>query len=467
MKNHLLILVGLFLVIGLFLFGNTLFYYFIADDFVWLYNAKYDTYAHLLKYAFDAEGFFYRPFTKLYFFFMWRWFGVEPFAYHVVNLLLHTVNSLVVYLLSFQILKEFYLSQNKRNLSLISLGSALLFFVHPIHQENILWISAVTELFPAMFLLVALYIFVTKLRTAFSFWYSLVFYLLFVLALMSHEYVVIFPIIVFVTDYFISRSIGEVLSRKFVYLGLIIVDAIYLIIRAQSNAHWSGGDYSYNLVKLPFNMIGNLFGYVGLNVVGVPFIYVYQNMREILRGQLALTGIILTVILGATIYVIYLLKRNYQDVKWNIGTPWLFLYSSIFFSISLLPFLGLGGIAERYLYLPSFAFLLIVSVFSYWVISYFDIPNTQYTNVYIVLLCLICSYYVYNSKVEQSDWKIASDFVYSRLGEFRDNCSSFSEGETITRMSPPNRQGRAWVFQVGYEHGANVLCDKNIMILLK
>jgi hypothetical protein len=473
-------LIFLFILLGAlayFLFGNSLHNYFVSDDFIWLLNAKNDHYADLFRYIIDAKGFFYRPFTEMYFFFMWRWFGVDPYAYHLFNILIHLFNSVVVYLLASSLLNRFYSDSRSRNV-LLACVTSILFFIHPIHQENILWISAVTELFPAAFLLSALLLFVTRFihhRATIS--AMILFYLLFILALMSHEYGVIFPILIFLADYFLTvdttkvtaltKVIIVIASKKTMYIGMIITDFIYLLIRSQANAHWSGGDYSYNLVKLPFNIVGNLFGYLGLNIVGVPFIYFYQSLRNVMRDNLILSGILLLTLFAGTVYIIKISKRGDEDSFLSSQSVRLIWYLVLFFVVALLPFLGLGGIAERYLYLPSFAMLLLLSLFLYWTIRYFDVPVNQYQIWYFAIILLISILYSYSTKIDQNDWQLASNFVYNRLGEFRDNCSNFTEGETISRVSPPNRTGRAWVFQVGYQQGANVLCDKNITILLK
>ncbi len=464
MKRVPVILILSFTIISYFLFSSVLSHYFISDDFVWLLNAKRDTWNEVARYPFDSQGFFYRPFTKFYFFLMWQWFGTHAWAYHLVNIVLHVLNSFVVYLLSASLLQRFFPDRNSRRISLFAVVSSLLFFIHPAHQENIIWISAVTELFPALFVLFALWLFVRKEKN--GLFVSMLFFLCFILGLMSHEYVVIFPVLVFITDWF-GYGRRSVLNHKKLYGGLILVDVLYLVLRAQSNSHWSGGDYSYNLVKLPFNVIGNLSGYIGLTVFGVPFVSFYQMLRGVMRDNLVLSAVLVVLLIAVTGYLIMMARKNYGEDHFDTAAEKFTLYVSLFFVVALLPFLGLGGLAERYVYLPSFAFLLFVSLFLYWIIRYFDVTSGTYTRWYGGILVLIGALYLFSAKQDQTDWKISSDFVYNRLEEFRTQCNQFTPGQTITRVSPPNRTGRAWTFQVGYEQGANVLCDKNIKILLK
>ncbi len=475
MKKYLLALIIGLIPLGIFLFGSTLTNYFVSDDFIWLLHAKRDTFYDFSRYLIDSQGFFYRPFTKMYFFWMWRWFSVDPYPYHVASVFLHGINAILVYVLSFSMLRIFFMRTKDDKKAIFSFVTAILFFIHPIHQENILWISAVTELFPALFLLLALIIFTITRDKGFTLFSGFLFFLCFSLGLMSHEYVVIFPLLVFITHYFSVLQKRELVSlkqlicifsmHKKLYVGLLMIDLVYLALRAQANSHWSGGDYSYNLVKLPFNFIGNLTGYIGLDIVGVPFIYFYQGVRDIMKNNMVLAGILLIVFCSGLVYLYWFAMRN-RDYQSELQLERFVLYIFLFFVTALLPFLGLGGIAERYVYLPSFAVLLFLSLFLYWIIRYFEVPTTSYLKWYWCIFILIAGIYIYAAKSDQSDWKIASDFVYGRLSEFRTYCGKFESNQLISRVSPPNRVGRAWVFQVGYEQGANVLCDKNIKILL-
>ncbi len=465
-KRDLTILSFLLILLGWFLFSETLHYYFVSDDFIWLLHAKRDTIESVPRYLIDAQGFFYRPFTKAYFFFMWQWAGLNPFYYHSVNVIIHLLNSLLVYFLSIKILERMSKGRSSERFSLFSAVSAFIFFIHPVHQENILWISAVTELFPALFIFLAFNLYLSKV---FSYTLTkILFYLCFAFALMSHEYAVIFPLVIFISDFFlVDLGVKNLLRKKgFFYFTLILMDAIYLVLRSTANSHWSGGDYSYNLVKLPFNFVGNLVGYVGLNLAGVPFVYFYQNIRNIMRANILLSAALLAVFALACVYLIKLARNNNISQGRGISKNML-LYLIIIFILGLLPFLGLGGIAERYLYFPSYPFILLFSLSVFWIIRYFDVDSSQYNKWYLGIIVLVSVLCIYSAKNDQEDWRTASNFVKLRLNEFSVDCEKYLPGQALTRTSPPNRVGRAWVFQVGYEQGANLLCDKNITILLK
>ncbi|HEY3130649.1 MAG TPA: tetratricopeptide repeat protein [Acidobacteriota bacterium] len=87
----------------------------------------------------------YRPVTVLSFALNYTIGGLAPFAYHLTNVILHGINSLLVFLL---------LTQLTRSRSL-SLGAALIFALHPVHSEAVAWVSGRAELLACFFMLSA------------------------------------------------------------------------------------------------------------------------------------------------------------------------------------------------------------------------------------------------------------------------------------------------------------------------
>ena len=93
-----------------------------------------------------GEGGYYRPVVVLSFYFDYAIGGYEPAIYHIHNILIHTGCASLVFLLA-------------RSLSLeraVAWGSALLFFVLPIHTDSVFWIVGRTDLLCALFYLGAL-----------------------------------------------------------------------------------------------------------------------------------------------------------------------------------------------------------------------------------------------------------------------------------------------------------------------
>jgi Flp pilus assembly protein TadD len=86
---------------------------------------------------------FYRPLTVLSYALNFSVGGYEPFGYHLVNVLLHTANALLVFAL------VRFLSAR----TLFSAGIALLFGLHSINTEGVAWISGRGDLLASFFFL--------------------------------------------------------------------------------------------------------------------------------------------------------------------------------------------------------------------------------------------------------------------------------------------------------------------------
>lgn len=90
-----------------------------------------------------AASNYYRPTFVLWLIFNFQLFGVNPFGWHLLNILLHVG----VCVLAFLLLRKW----NLNNLTAFSI--ALLFAVHPVHTESVAWISGAPDLLFGVFFL--------------------------------------------------------------------------------------------------------------------------------------------------------------------------------------------------------------------------------------------------------------------------------------------------------------------------
>ena len=97
-----------------------------------------------------GQNTYFRPLlTVSYLFDAWLW-DLKPAAMHLVNILLHVCNASLVYLC----LRQFF-SGHDKTIRIPPLTGAMLFLVHPINTESINWISGRTDPLAALFCLLA------------------------------------------------------------------------------------------------------------------------------------------------------------------------------------------------------------------------------------------------------------------------------------------------------------------------
>ena len=92
----------------------------------------------------------YQPITMLSYMIEYKLFALNPFGYHLMNLLFHLLGTLFVFL----IIKK--LSGN----DLVALITSLLFGIHPLHVESVTWIAERKDVLYGFYFLWALYLYI-------------------------------------------------------------------------------------------------------------------------------------------------------------------------------------------------------------------------------------------------------------------------------------------------------------------
>ena len=171
-------------------------------------TAYFSNYAplHLLSYAADFS--------------LW---GLSPKGFHLTNILLHSVNSALVYILARRLTKDGF----------ASFVAAGLFAFHPLNVENAAWVSERKTLLTALFSFASLLAYVSfreQGRTG-LYWLSL---LLFVLALLSKPLAVALPLALAAYDVFLRKELRS-LKWSVPFFALAIAFAL-LAFRAHAGA---------------------------------------------------------------------------------------------------------------------------------------------------------------------------------------------------------------------------------------
>ena len=163
-----------------------------------------------------------RPFIALLFMFDGVVWQTNPFGYHLTNILIHSLNSVLLFFVV-------------RALSIGNIAAAivagLLFAVHPVHVEPVYIVSGRTDLLPASFLLGSFlaFIFYRSQNKVRYYVISLIFY---AMGLYSKEIIIPLPGILIVYDFLIIGYRDRKLSKILLcYLPYGIVLGAYLYLR--------------------------------------------------------------------------------------------------------------------------------------------------------------------------------------------------------------------------------------------
>ncbi|MEO7175834.1 MAG: tetratricopeptide repeat protein [Saprospiraceae bacterium] len=332
---------------------------------------KYDTFYGFFKEAGKenlVSGGRYRPLSLVTFAIEYELFGKDPFMSHLINLLLFCLSAFILYL---SLLKLFRNSKGATAYT-IPLLATLLFVVHPIHTEVIANIKGRDEILTLLFSITALYLCVRALDTKQNFWAWIGGLSLF-LGLLSKEnaitWIAIIPLALYV---FRKPTTKEWLLLN---LSLWVGAAAFLLIRGMvlgwnlnhappmelmNNpfVKWVGDHYeAYTSSETTGTILYTVLQYFQLLIFPLHLTHDYYPFvikMHTLQDPASLLSLILLIAL-AVLGVILVRKRN------AIGFGILYFLAT--FSIVSNVFFPIGTMmGERFMYMPSLGFCLIIAV---------------------------------------------------------------------------------------------------------
>lgn len=422
-------------------FSYSLSNYFVADDLTWLRWAANDTFQNLPNHFVNAQNFFYRPLIKVITFFLYTLFSFQPFGYHIFIIFLHIATTSVVFLLAKKILNDKFLA----------FCTAVLFALHPAHSENLMWFSGLSGVLSSLFILLGTYLFLRFREVNSKIYYAGVF-IVTILALMSYEIAIVAPMLYVAVDMLIVRRkwSKKLLLLHAPFLSLI---PIYYLVRVFSNAFPGGGDYSYNAARVIPNVVGNLVGYTGLFLSGNGFLPLYDNLRNSLRSQSNTITLLLLVLFVFIAFAVFTNRKAVFNVFKKDESKHT-MFGVVFAFISLLPFLALGNVAPRYLYLGSFGLCLFLVIALSFIAKSIKTKNPMLNkSVLIFLVLALSSWFQAENINHQKKWRKAGDITADTLSFLRVEHENLKATDSIFFVNTPVKYDGIWVFPVGLKDG--------------
>src|SRR5262249_8980426 len=107
-----------------------------------------DTYLPFMAPGF-RQWFGVRPLLMLSFWINFQWTGLEPYSYHVLNVLFHSINSVLVFFIVRRLLEWEHVDRRLRDT--IAGFSAGLFLLHPVQTESVAYVASRSETLSLIF----------------------------------------------------------------------------------------------------------------------------------------------------------------------------------------------------------------------------------------------------------------------------------------------------------------------------
>jgi len=318
------------------------------------------------------------PLTELSFAIDHYFWGMEPYGFHLTNLLLHLLNTLLVFWLLLLI------SGN----SLLSLLSALIFALHPMHVESVAWITERKDVLYALFYLAALVSWVKgKMLKKRGLLYLTMF--LYLLALCSKSMAVTLPLVLIIYDvYYENKQLKKVILDKIPFFVLAAgVVAITLKSTYASTTPYAELNIIERLVTANY-----AFWFYPVKLL-LPFklsaIYPYpQDINQAIPLYYYLS-LLLT---GALIWQLLAISKKHKMLLF-----WFWFYLlTILPVLHLLPLAGGAVTCDRFTYIPA---LGVYMVLLYLLQQNFTLKRTKY------IILIFIAFYAFLSWQRIAVWK--------------------------------------------------------------
>jgi len=411
---------------------------FVIDDVLFIKDNPYiRDFSHITR--FFTKGVFansaleietqsiYRPMNLVPILLNYQVWGKNPVGYHIFLLLLHLINTCLVYAVIRKLVAGSAMSA--------TMGAAM-FALHPTRVESVAWINGGVDPLVTFFLLGALLThrsFVDSAHNKKEWRYLVLSLLCFQLALWSKEVAIVFPLIVVAHDLIYKKKIN--LPMAFLHAAVI---AGYLITR--SRVLGDIGKLNTIAASQFSRGIDFALGYSELLVLPAQIPFYLQSPEHAVSSALGVISAVIIVVIAGFSWRTFNPDRKKTllfSALWMIGFFW---------PAVLLAFYAGGYYAARHLYVPMIGVAIFVAAF-------YDHVNVTYPRLKTPLMAscaLIMVFYGFITLKEIPVWH-DNGTIYRKI-------ASLAPGSTSGFLG----LGQFYLLQENY-----IEAEKNLLVALQ
>jgi Tfp pilus assembly protein PilF len=358
-------------------------------------------------------------------------YGLNPKGHHLNNLLIHGVNTVLLFLVLRRMTGRFWRS----------FLVAALFSLHPLHVESVAWVSERKDVLSALFWLLSMWAYTHYVHRS-SFSSFLVSLLFFAFGLMTKPMVVTLPFVLLLLDYWpLDRFRGGGKDRRHLISRVIMEKVPFLILSAMVSfmtiyvLQNRGSIASSAVIPVKARIANALFSYVDymgkmLWPKDLACIYPYTSYSLI---SVKIIGSFL--LLVSITFVVFRFRHRMP----HMFTGWFWYLGTLVPVLGLIQ-VGAQAMSDRYTYIPLIGFFILIVWSVEKLIQHWSISRAIVSQFAILLLILLTM------------------LTWSQVTTWRDSRTLFTHASAVTPgnfMAHFNLgnllvdQGR---FEDGYDH---------------
>lgn len=438
------LVVLLFAIFSLVLYFSSLWGIFIFDDYhsvidnLFIKDARHFPLFFQGHYTSETEiprGMF-RPLLLLTFSFNYIFSGLHPLGYHIINIILHFVNGILLYS---------FLRLLKPDLPFgLALLFGLLFLAHPLNTEAVVYISSRSDLMIFLFILIGSICYLKgRLALAFSS-YSL--------GLLSKETALVFPFLIVMFDSLKpslrvnstqEKHIPRTRNKYFFYFAVAAVSILYWLYRQY--LFGENARIAFPLQNPVRSLYSNILTqsavalfYLRLFLCPQP-LTIHHNF-PILNSFLEPLAFFSIIIFIPVIIFIFLLRKRHPLLSFGLAWYLICLLPKFYAPLYIVA-------AEHHFYLPGFGIYLILAVMFKRIYEKFRLRFTIVTIGVLCLFILLVWFRNYEYKDELTFWRKSlkvdpsSPIAHHNLGIVYNYMGLYTEAEEELKkalsLAPP------------------------------
>jgi tetratricopeptide (TPR) repeat protein len=346
----------------------------------------------------DVTRDYYNPVTMLSYALNYHFSKLSPEAYYATNIVLHILNTILIYFLALMLLKAMEQAGYGKNehKDWLAACCALIFAIHPMHVESVSWAAERKDVLYGLFYLGGLITYVKYTRQRELKWLGLT-VAMYVLSLLSKPMAVVFPLSLLSLDILLRRDESQtktaILKEKLVFVFISIISGLWTIhLQQAAGAIASSQEYNF-LQRILFASYG--FTMYSLKAF-IPFgLCSYYPYPPIINSHIAFPFIFyISPLIAITILVVPLLisyRRNKTAFRIILAGLSFYVFNLMF--VLQLISSGPNIMAERYSYIPYFGLFFALIYFIPKLLK--ELPSFKIyvqsgIGVYTLLLSIVC-----------------------------------------------------------------------------
>jgi Flp pilus assembly protein TadD len=354
----------------------------------------------------------YRPLSLVMFSIEIAIFGKNPFVGHLINILLYALLCVLLFRTLLFIFTSSDLSKNKNTLVKLSFLTALIYASHPIHTEVVANIKGRDEIL-CMIGSVSALLFTWKYLVNGKNSFLLLTFLSLFLGLMSKENAISFLAVIPLSIFLFKKDLLKKSIKPTIALfasALLFISIRGLIVKSSLGEspmelmnnpflkYIDGGYVPFEFSEKAGTIIYTLGKYLQLLIFPHPLTHDYYP-RQIPILQLGDPIVIISFLIITSLIILALIKNK----NWPIFTFSIIYFGATLFLMSNILFPIGTNMNERFLFMPSLGFSLLLA----WIIIKGD--STKFFKIGKTLLILLLILYSYKTISRNTVWK--NDFT--------------------------------------------------------